>query len=296
MRKSYFGKQSGKLTVIDNRELLTTEKALCKCVCGAEKYIKVNSVLCHKTQSCGCLYFEAMKNSDARTKNIVGKTFGRLTVVKLAPKVDGKRRKWLCLCSCGNYIEVDTSSLSSGLTRSCGCLNKELASERAMIDLSGKKFGKLSVISRSGSSGDRRVMWLCECDCGNQTITSGRRLLLGQTCSCGCIKSKAELEIKNILSRCKIEFMPQKTFPNCVYKGVLFFDVYIPSLNLCVELDGEQHDFPVEFFGGEKCFIETQLRDQIKNTYCLEHNINLLRIPYTQFHRLEEICKENKII
>lgn len=296
MRKSYYGKQSGKLTIIDSRELLTTEKALCKCMCGKEKYITVNSILCQKTQSCGCLYFEAMKNSDARTKNIVGKTFGRLTVVKLSPKVEGKRRKWLCLCSCGNYVEVDTGSLSGGTTRSCGCLNKELSSERATINLSGKRFGKLSVIGRSDSSSDRRVMWLCACDCGNQIITSGRRLLLGQTCSCGCIKSKAEFTMSKILQENNVKFESQKRFDGCVYKSSLFFDFYIPELNLCVETDGKQHYFPTKRFGGEEGFKYRKICDQIKNTYCLEHNINLLRIPYTDFNRLEEICKENKII
>ena len=114
--------------------------------------------------------------------------------------------------------------------------------------------------------------------------------------SCGCLKSKAETEFKAILKENNVLFIPQKTFNECKNKIKLRFDIYIPHLNLCVELDGIQHFKPIDFFGGINHLIETQLRDQIKNTYCAEHNINLLRIPYTEFHRLEEICKENKII
>ena len=48
-----------------------------------------------------------------------------------------------------------------------------------------------------------------------------------------------------------------------------------------IEYDGKQHYIPVEKFGGEKAFNHLKLNDERKNKYCKEHNIKLVRIPYT---------------
>lgn len=58
-----------------------------------------------------------------------------------------------------------------------------------MIDLIGKKFGRLSVIGQEGRYNTDKL-WLCECDCGNKAIVSGCNLRNGSTKSCGCIKKE----------------------------------------------------------------------------------------------------------
>ncbi len=55
----------------------------------------------------------------------------------------------------------------------------------AFIDLTGKVFGELSVLERSGKS-HTVVLWLCRCSCGNQKVISGCSLRNGSTTSCGC--------------------------------------------------------------------------------------------------------------
>lgn len=55
--------------------------------------------------------------------NLVGQTFGRLSVKQLAK--EGKHRRWLCLCTCGTQKEVAQDHLRSGATVSCGCYNRE---------------------------------------------------------------------------------------------------------------------------------------------------------------------------
>ena len=59
------------------------------------------------------------------------------------------------------------------------------------------------------------------------------------------------------------------------------FDFYLPDYNLCIEYDGKQHYEPVNLFGGMDGFIKRQKNDNIKNQYCLLHDIGLVRIPYT---------------
>lgn len=61
-------------------------------------------------------------------------------------------------------------------------------------DLSGIKFGRLTVLSRTADyiepSGRKRVIWLCKCDCGNYISTQGNSLKSGSTKSCGCLKAE----------------------------------------------------------------------------------------------------------
>lgn len=56
-----------------------------------------------------------------------------------------------------------------------------------MIDITGKRFGKLVAISPSKERKDSFVMWVCQCDCGNKTIVRSRSLINGDTKSCGCL-------------------------------------------------------------------------------------------------------------
>lgn len=58
------------------------------------------------------------------------------------------------------------------------------------VDIKGQKFGKLTAIKPNGSKSGEGVLWLCECDCGNQTTTTAKNLRSGNTKSCGCINTE----------------------------------------------------------------------------------------------------------
>lgn len=55
------------------------------------------------------------------------------------------------------------------------------------IDLIEQRFVRLLVIKQHGKNKDKRILWLCRCDCGNQTIVSGKLLRNNHTKSCGCL-------------------------------------------------------------------------------------------------------------
>jgi hypothetical protein len=95
-----------------------------------------------------------------------------------------------------------------------------------------------------------------------------------------CSSSKGEECIIKYLEENNIEYIFQKKFENCIYKNPLRFDFYLPKYNICIEYDGIQHFEPIKFFGGEEIFKNIKERDNIKNEYCLENNIKLIRIPY----------------
>lgn len=66
------------------------------------------------------------------------------------------------------------------------------------INLIGRKFERLLVLERYGSSKDRHATWLCLCDCGNRIVCVGKDLISGHTKSCGCLaKEKIILRNKN---------------------------------------------------------------------------------------------------
>lgn len=121
--------------------------------------------------------------------------------------------------------------------------------------------------------------------------------LQGQRCP-KCSWSKGEESIELFLQAKNIPYTTQKTFDGCRNpntNSILRFDFFIPHLNLCIEFDGELHYKPVKFFGGQESFEKAQFLDQVKNDFCTQNKINLLRISYMQFNDIDKIL-ENIVI
>lgn len=111
-----------------------------------------------------------------------------------------------------------------------------------------------------------------------------------------CKISHGENNIKNILDKYEIDYIQQYKFKDCKFKRQLPFDFYLPDYNILIEYDGEQHFIVKEHFGGYEGFIDIKIRDTIKDIYCKDNNIKLIRIPYYNKNNLENILiKELKI-
>ena len=117
-------------------------------------------------------------------ENLAGQRFGKLLVIERAPN-RGRNTAWLCKCDCGESKVVPAYRLKSGRTASCGCVN------RMACDLTGRRFGRLTVISRAGSDKQGNAMWLCRCDCGTEKVVCGYHLRSGVIRSCGCLMREA---------------------------------------------------------------------------------------------------------
>lgn len=227
--------------------------------------------------------------------NIQGQKFGRLLVIEKAPKDTTKKDRcirWVCQCDCGNTVIVSGAKLRNGNTKSCGCLQKEIASKTRMKDLSNQKFGKLTAIKPVDKASNNHLIWLCKCDCGNETRVITDNLTRGLTSSCGCIKSKGEEKIATLLKENNISFIKQKSFEDCIFPSTqakAFFDFYVitETISYLIEYDGEQH-----FLDKERGYYTTERikdikeRDKIKNNYCKANNIILIRIPYHHYEDL----------
>ena len=298
MAQNIIGQKFGKLTVIADigeRNSSRQIKWLCKCECGNNRiaissYLKNGKVHC--CLECAQLEKEKTKSLKPIKNDLTGQRFSRLTVLYPTDKRASDRCIiWHCKCECGNECEVSTKSLKQGRKKSCGCLSAETRQQIGFNnkkDLTGQRFGKLLVVEDTKERSNGSVLWLCQCDCGAICKVKGSSLLRGVQ-SCGCIKSKGEAMIIKILSDNYIPFEVQKTFPSCIFNDTnrpAFFDFYVNNSYL-IEYDGEQHFFyKDEGWNNEENYRKTIKRDEIKNNWCKENNIPLIRIPYTKLKTL----------
>ena len=143
------------------------------------------------------------------------------------------------------------------------------------------------------SGGHNKIQCRCKKD-GHMWYAEPHHLLYGQSCP-KCKSSKGEQKICSILQQLNITYIEQYRFDDCKYKRTLPFDFYLPEHNMCIEYQGGQHYFAVDYFGGNDWLIEQQKRDSIKRLYCQNNGIDLIEISYLDFDNIEDIIKE-KII
>lgn len=141
-----------------------------------------------------------------KINDLTGMKFGYLTVLSRGEDYiypNGKPRpRWNCLCQCGKTTLVQSSALTSGKTRSCGCLRSNLIRERMSevnfqrrADISNVRFGRLIAEYPIETRKNVGCLWLCKCDCGNDTIVPVKRLRAGKVKSCGCLRDDNIAEI-----------------------------------------------------------------------------------------------------
>ena len=139
-----------------------------------------------------------------------------------------------------------------------------------------------------------KMKWKCKVD--NHIWEAPPTHVMGRSSGCPiCCASKGEQRIESFLINNSIEYIHNYKFDNCRFKNKLPFDFYIPTHNLCIEYDGEQHYKSVNHFGGQEKFQTRKKIDAIKTKFCQDNNIKLLRIPFWDANKLHQILQENII-
>lgn len=125
-----------------------------------------------------------------------GSQFGRWTVLHKSETKKHKETLYLCCCACGTMREVRRHALTSGKSKSCGCISTEKLIEKTTgkksprrKELIGERFGKLVVLEFEGVK-DGRTTWKCRCDCGKVSTVLSSNLLANRVTSCGCVGNK----------------------------------------------------------------------------------------------------------
>ncbi|PZT57471.1 hypothetical protein [Paenibacillus silvae] len=161
-KEEVVGKLFGRWLVVKKLKMNNRNYYKCECQCDSKtiKNMRLDSLKSNKNLDCGCLNKEDC--------SLVNRIFGHWKVLELAaPKKNTHLKQWKCICTlcCKKVKNIPETYLLRGVTNSCGC-NKN---ENKLKDLSGKRFGFLTVIKRIGLSGHTPT-WLCVCDCGGDRI------------------------------------------------------------------------------------------------------------------------------
>lgn len=123
-------------------------------------------------------------------KDLSNQRFNMLNV--LFPVMCNNKKQWLCKCDCGNYVVVSRNHLTSGNTKSCGCLlhnvmTKRWEQYREDSDVIGEKFGRLTTVAFVGVK-NKEAIYHFKCECGNDVELSMHSVKQGVVKSCGCLK------------------------------------------------------------------------------------------------------------
>lgn len=225
-----------------------------------------------------------------------------ITILKIYSKYRGKTvvsKDTYCTCKCNKDGYV-WDSLWGNLKRGSKCpkcSNKNLKYNKNEIQL------KLNSLNMDIDVLDSYILTVnnhsktfvkCKCNKDNNIWESSlANLFEGKGCS-RCKLSNMENITANILKDLNIDFVTQHRFDDCRNILPLPFDFYLTELKTAIELDGEQHFKPTAFGGievkeAEENFKKTIKNDMIKNNYCYEKNIKLIRIPYYHLKNIKDI-------
>ena len=151
------GKRFGKIRVLERSVNKNKWKYICDC--GNIKEAFTSDITKGKVKSCGCERYKA--------KDIIDQRFGRLVARKSTGEVSNMGMKWICECDCGNVVTMPIGKLTTGHTRSCGCLNmspktidkRKETSKKYNVDGTRTVLLKKSELNKNNTSGVTGVTW-----------------------------------------------------------------------------------------------------------------------------------------
>lgn len=188
MVKNLAGQRFGRLIALKENGRTSNKKAKWDCLCDCGNICNVSShhLVNGHTKSCGCIVKERAQNNKRANnfKDRSGQKFNRLTFVEY--KGD---KKWLLICDCGNTIITKATAVTSGRTKSCGCLRKE----PKIVNKIGFKANGCEVVGMKKRE-NGTVMWQIECDRGHSFYAGDKAVNhLGLMCN----KCEKYIKIKN---------------------------------------------------------------------------------------------------
>lgn len=312
--KKYIESKDCELLSTDYRNAST--KLHIRCKCGNDYYTAFGTFKKDKQwqcQKCGDkLRVERMKNRDIDvagfyTLNKVKTIIGNNSNTKvLSNEYINCFEKLNLLCECGEVFKQNFShiknKINNNLQIKCPKCMKRDADEsfRFTIDDLNKKLievygdNEFVVLNNDGYVNFYDYVTVKHIPCGYvfktkfKNITNQKRLCK----NCQSKYSKGVIKIMKYLDCKHIKYIKEKIFNECKDKKPLPFDFYLQDYNLLIEFDGEQHYKSFNYFGGEEGFKKLQYHDKIKNKYCKDNNIPLLRIRYDEVNNINNILDE----
>lgn len=232
----------------------------------------------HRCPKCaGCF----RKDTEAFRREVDGMTNSEYEV--LGEYINSHTKTKVKHNKCGNVWSTTPNAFLSG-TRCPSCAKRQQIERQTRSESDFQK--EVASIFHdeyqvNGYHGRHKRISAKHVVCGYEWKPYASQLLAGEGCP-KCKESVGERTIRLYLKKNNIAFEAQKCFEDCKDKRKLPFDFYLPEINLMIEYDGRQHFHKNDdYFGGEESFRLRHQHDLIKNQYCIDNGIRLLRIPYT---------------
>ena len=292
-----------------------SQKLDIKCSCGNIYKISFSDIKRFKQYNCPkCSDIKRvndMKNKDIdnlnyynynQVKSIINNTDSKLLSTNYNTCYDKLELK----CSCGKTYYQSFTHISNKIKT-----NKPILCPDCMKNISDDKFRlnecdikhkimelygyeKFKIVDFNKYKNNKTKIEFIHADCGHKFYSTLHNILVAER-SCPNCENNHTLGIRKIikfLENNNITYELEKKFNDCKYKRLLPFDIYLNSYNALIEFDGEQHYKSIDYFGGDESFELCKIRDNIKNEYCKNKNIPLLRIKYNQINQIDSLLKE----
>lgn len=200
------------------------------------------------------------------------------TIEVLGEYING-HTKILCRCKIDGY---EWEPLPINLLRGSGCPFCSGVNHKTHIEYVNevKRMNDNIEVLGTYINAKTQILHRCKKD-GTIWLSDPHHILSGRGCP-KCNISYGEKAISDYLDGHNITFKSQYTFLECKNVFCLPFDFYLPDYNACIEYDGQQHFMEIDFFGGKEGYIKRKRNDSIKNVFCEDNNILLLRIKYNE--------------
>ena len=229
---------------------------------------------------CHYCYIEAKRKTNSQFKqevfNLVGDEYTFLdTYVNDSTKLRVKHNK------CGNEYEVRPHDFLGKLSRCpyCAGIAKKTNTqfEKEVYDLVGDEYTFLDPYVNNHTK-----LRAKHNECGNIYGVRPTDFFAHQSRCPYCSSPKGEDTTNKILKSLGIKYEYQKTFDDLKDVQPLSYDFFIPSQNILIEYQGQQHYEPIDYFGGKDKFKLQQKHDTMKSDYAKAHHYTLIAIPYTE--------------
>lgn len=267
---------------IENRNLTVLNNIksnILKCICNRCKHTIKGKFINLKNFKCKYCFLidkiDILKNKHYQLVEILG-------------------NKTKIICNNGHFYTQSISNLKSNRKCNKCFLESKIITKEILLEKFKKIHGKLFTYNLDNyHSTDSKIEIKCR---NNHTFyQKASNHLQGKGCRI-CSESSGERTITKILESTNITYIREKIFENCKNIYHLKFDFYLPDYNICIEYDGIQHFNPVQIFGGISTFKKMKINDEIKNKYCDNNNIKLLRISYLENIEEKLLDYINKLI
>lgn len=310
-----FVKENSNCIVLSDEYVRTTDELEFLCKCGNKfktTWKQFTSKQAKKKQCNNC----GRKNANAErkyTKEQIEKFVSKYGTKLLSDNYENCKSELTFLCECGGKFEATFDSVKNGKRKRCfACQPKEGNLFKKGMETHNKKSEKEFVSQLNklrGSSyklisnySDVKGKIKLKHECGYVWETTADHVLNHKNECPECFdtkNSKLSRRIQKWLEENGYHFEKEYTFKDCFHKRLLRFDfvIFLNGETIVIEADGEQHFKPFRYIKDEnkrlEKFQETKKRDAIKNEYCSEKGIQLIRIPYYEYDSLEILLKNN---